>query len=295
MTSSPRHPTSGDSTSPTPRAMRGLSWRALVWGGAFALIAAAPGTTLAESPASVSELVTLDILPGWTTEDGTRMAAFRLRLAPGWKTYWRAPGDAGIPPRLSLAGSENVATVAMNWPVPEVFDQAGMRSIGYADGVIVPIELTPDGSGEIRLAGTLDIGVCHDICVPAHLAFDLVMPPEGARDGQIVAALIDRPLTESEAGVGEVTCTLTPLDRGIAIDVAAQMPALGANEAVVIEAGNAEIWVSEPRVARLGGLLTAEARMIHADGGAFAVDRSAVRITVIADGQAVDIRGCSAE
>ncbi len=42
--------------------------------------------------------VTGQVLEGWVRADGTRMAAVQLDLEPGWKTYWRAPGDAGIPP-----------------------------------------------------------------------------------------------------------------------------------------------------------------------------------------------------
>ncbi len=239
-------------------------------------------------------IATLDIVPGWTTDSGTRMAAFRVRLAPGWKTYWRAPGDAGIPPMLDLAGSVNVAGVALSWPVPDVFETAGMRSIGYYDQVVLPVEITARGPGEMRLTGTLDIGVCDEICVPVRLSFDAAIPQGGARDGQIVAALIDRPLTAAEAGVGGVTCTLAPTARGMAITVRAQVPPLGAGEEVVIEAGNAEVWVSEPAVRRSGDVIEAQAQMVHVTGGAFSVDRSAVRITVLAAGRGIDIRGCSA-
>ncbi len=71
------------------------------------------------------------------------------------------------------------------------------------------------------------------------------------------------------------------------------MPAMAAQEVVVIEAGDPSVWVSEPGVQRQGGTLTAQARMIHVDGGAFAVDRSALRFTVLGDGRAVDITGCT--
>ena len=251
-------------------------------------------TPVSAETVAQDQIVTLDVLPGWTTDRGTRMAAFRLRLAPGWKTYWRAPGDAGVPPMLSLAGARNVARLALSWPVPEVFDQGGMRSIGYHDGVVVPVEITPEGAGEVRLSGVLDIGVCDEICVPARLAFDAVLPEGGARDGQIVAALVDRPETEAEAGVGDVTCALTPIDGGLEIMVRAEIPTVGPGEAAVIETGDAEVWVSEPEVTRSGDTLEARARLVHVSGGAFAVDRSSVRLTVLAGGRGVDIQGCRA-
>ncbi len=261
--------------------------------GALMTVFALSAAPVSAQTGGQDTVVILDVLPGWTTDRGTRIAALRLRLAPGWKTYWRAPGDAGIPPRLRLAGSANIAAIALNWPVPVVFDTAGMRSVGYHDSVVVPVEITPRGAGDVRLAGTLDIGVCADVCMPAQLTFDAALPDGGTRDDRIVAALADRPLTSAEAGVGSVHCVVTPTERGIGIVIQAQMPALGAVEEVVIEAGDAEVWVSEPQIVRQGGTLQATAQMIHVEGGGFVLDRSAVRITVLAGGQAVDIRGCT--
>jgi DsbC/DsbD-like thiol-disulfide interchange protein len=65
-------------------------------------------TAQAESPA---DMVQIRILPGWSRDDGSHMAALHLILAPGWKTYWRAPGDAGIPPMMDLEGSDNLSDI----------------------------------------------------------------------------------------------------------------------------------------------------------------------------------------
>ena len=92
------------------------------------------------------------MLHGWVNSDGTRTAALHLDLAPGWKTYWRAPGDAGIPPRFDWRGSSNVGTVAITWPTPSVFDQNGMRSVGYEDVLTIPLRIEPRTPGEpVRL------------------------------------------------------------------------------------------------------------------------------------------------
>ena len=71
------------------------------------------------------------------------MAGVRIALDKGWKTYWRSPGDAGIPPSLNFADSQNVARVTVHWPTPEIFDQNGLRSVGYDDELILPLEITP--------------------------------------------------------------------------------------------------------------------------------------------------------
>src|ERR1700727_970436 len=61
-------------------------------------------------------------------------AGVEIKLDPGWKTYWRDPGDSGVPPTLDFSGSDNVKSVTVLWPAPELFpDGAGGKSIGYVD------------------------------------------------------------------------------------------------------------------------------------------------------------------
>jgi len=239
--------------------------------------------------------VTFEVLPGWRTAQGTHIAAFRFRLAPGWKTYWRAPGEAGIPPRVDWTGSENIATAGFRWPAPEVFDLNGMRSIGYHDGLVLPIELTlPDPSSNAELRGRIEIGVCEDICVPVAFDFAVTLPDGGARDPLIVAALVDRPMTGAEAGMGPITCALSPSKDGLHVAASLPIADTGGREVVVIEAGNDDIWVSETTVTRTGGALAVGADMVHYSGGAFAIDRSAIRFTVLGRDRTVEVEGCSA-
>lgn len=237
----------------------------------------------------------LEILSGWRTADGTHVAGLRIQLAPGWKTYWRAPGDGGIPPRFGWQGSENLDGAAFHWPVPEVFGQNGMRSIGYTDVVVIPVELSLDNAGQpARMRGQLQIGVCEEICVPVVLDFDAVLPVGGARDSAIVAAMLDRPNTAAEAGVGAVTCSIDPIEDGLRVTARVDMAPMGGAENVVIESGDQQVWVSQPQTWRDGNALFARSDMIHVNGGGFALNRSEVRITVLAGNSSVDIRGCDA-
>ena len=240
-------------------------------------------------------VVELKVLSGWRTGTGTHMAGLRLSLAPGWKTYWRAPGDGGIPPRFDWQGSQNVSTVAFHWPVPEVFDQNGMQSVGYTNIFVLPLELSlEDASAPAQMRGRVQIGVCEYICVPVLLNFDAMLPVGGARDPAIVAAMLDRPMTEDEADVGMVTCAIDPTTDGLRLTIRVDMAQSGDDEAVVIEAGDQQVWVSPPQTWREGNVLFARSDMIHVNGGGFALNRSNVRITVLADGKAVDIHGCDA-
>lgn len=237
------------------------------------------------------DMVTLEVLPGWRVEEGRHMAGLRFRLAPGWKTYWRAPGSAGLAPLYDFADSTGVAGVEVRWPVPEVFHQAGMRSFGYAGEVTIPLEVAV-APGAARLAGSVEIGVCDEVCVPVRMSFDAVLPEGGGRDPLIVAALVDRPMTPDEAGAG-ATCAVEPAGEGVALTVRLSMAPLGGAEAVVVESDDPSLWVSDADAAWEGGALVARAQAFARDGGALALDRGGLRITVLGDGRAVDIHGCA--
>src|SRR5580700_5324870 len=71
-------------------------------------------------------------------------AGVEIRLDPGWKTYWREPGDSGVPPTLDFSGSQNVNSVKVLWPAPERFpDGAGGNSIGYVGHIVLPLQISP--------------------------------------------------------------------------------------------------------------------------------------------------------
>ena len=254
-----------------------------------ALSGAAPAT------AGGADLASADILTGWRdAKTGTHVAALRTRLKDGWKTYWRAPGDAGIPPIFDWSGSGNLADTTINWPTPEVFAQNGMRSIGYRNEVILPIAFEPRRDGRaVKLRGTLDIGVCNDICVPQRLKVSATLPADAAkRDPRIAAAFAARPLSAREAGLRAIRCTISPTANGLRIGLEIDMPSAGTPEAAVVESGLPDVWVGEPKTRRSGGTLFAETEMQHVSGGVFMLDRSALRVTVIGRKHAVDIRGC---
>lgn len=256
---------------------------------AAAILAAAP---LRADP--IDGAISTRLLPGWRMADGTLMAGIELTLAPGWKTYWRAPGDAGIPPSFDWTASSNLQGVAVDWPAPHVFTQSGMRTIGYKDRVILPITVAPRREGApVRLNGTIDIGICKDICVPVRIELSEVL--DGARtrpDPAIAAALAERPYTGVEAGLSDMSCTLAPAADGLSLRAEFALPATGGREMAVVETGDPMIWASEPRVTRQGGKLIAEFDLSHASGGPFALDRSELRFTIIGRKHTVDITGC---
>ncbi|NRB33557.1 MAG: hypothetical protein HRU31_02215 [Rhodobacteraceae bacterium] len=251
-------------------------------------------------PASVAafddmdQIISIRVIDGGKARDGSHVGALHVTLAPGWKTYWRAPGDAGIPPEFSFAGSENVEAVDIAWPTPDVFDQNGMTSIGYDTELVLPLHIMPYDAGlPLHLSGEVSLGICKDVCIPGHVSFDGVLDPAADRSPTIVAALADRPYSAHEAGVTRSACRLAPGPHGMQVTATIDMPPAGGVETVVFEPSDPMIWASQAEVTRQGNRLIARADLGHPDGG-FALDRSGLRITVLGRDHAVDIHGCDA-
>lgn len=259
----------------------------------LALLAAAP-PALAGDP--FADVISAEVLQGWDLPDGRRVAGLRLRLADGWKTYWRAPGDAGIPPQFDWSRARNIASAALTWPTPGVYEQNGMRSIGYTGDVVIPIHLTPRTAGRaMRMRVDVSIGICAEVCLPHEINIDTLLDaPEARPTPAIVAALADTPYAADEAGVRSATCALRPTEHGMQIEARVQLPHTGGREVAVIEPGVPGVWVSEAKTQRTGNTVVAVSEMMAADGAPFGLDRSDVRITILGGDYAVDIRGCTA-
>lgn len=247
-------------------------------------------------PAGETSVIAGAIRQGWQTGAGKRIAGVELRLAPGWKTYWRAPGDAGIPPAFDWSGSENLASARVLWPRPIVFYLNGMRSIGYHGDVVLPVEVTPrDPSRPVKLRAAVDLGVCRDVCVPAHLRLEAGLSGTGAPDAAIRAAIADRPATADEAGLRGLSCSVTPIRDGLRIEATMTLPPQGGrDETVVLEPSDPSIWSSEASVMRSGNRLVAVADLVDGTGAPFALDRSGLTVTVLGDRGAVEHLGCPA-
>src|SRR5690242_4092990 len=116
---------------------------------------------------------------------GSRSGAVLLggvafQLQPGWKTYWRTPGDSGVPPRFDFSKSENVEAVTVLWPAPLMFDDgAGGHSMGYHDKVVLPLRIVVKNADKpVTLRAEINYAVCEKLCIPveanAELAFTSV-------------------------------------------------------------------------------------------------------------------------
>jgi DsbC/DsbD-like thiol-disulfide interchange protein len=120
------------------------------------------------------------------------LGGIAFQLQPGWKTYWRTPGDSGVPPRFDFSKSENVEAVTVLWPAPLKFDDgAGGHSLGYHDQIVLPLRIVAKNTDKpVTLRADINYAVCEKICIPveanAELAFNSVASTE---DSALFAAL----------------------------------------------------------------------------------------------------------
>ncbi len=236
---------------------------------------------------------TVKLLKGWQLPDGSYQVALEFSLNPGWKTYWRTPGPAGLPPVFNWDGSDNVGNVRFDWPTPEVINQSGMITLGYHNQFVLPMRITPAASGPVRVAMTLNFGVCSDICVPAQAVFLARLNGSAEQGVELIqAALLKAPQTRKTSGLESIACTVKPNDDGY--EITANLGFAEAIEAplTVIEYGTKDIWIDFTESQTKGGAITASAPMKFYGSGEMNIDMSALTVSVFGTNRAVEIQGC---
>jgi len=120
------------------------------------------------------------------------LGGIAFQLQPGWKTYWRTPGDSGVPPRFDFSKSENIEAVTVLWPAPTKFDDgAGGHSLGYHNQIVLPLRIVAKNADKpVTLRAAINYAVCEKLCIPveanAELAFTSVA---STQDSALFAAL----------------------------------------------------------------------------------------------------------
>ncbi|MCY1127718.1 protein-disulfide reductase DsbD family protein [Frigidibacter sp. RF13] len=239
------------------------------------------------------DLIRAEILPGWQTEDGTRMAALHLTFAPGWKTYWRSPGEAGIPPEFDWSASQNVGSVRLHWPRPQVYEISGYRTLVYPDELVLPVEIIAAAPGQpVTLSASVNLGVCDEICVPVSFSVSADLSGTSAPDPAIRAALAQMPEDAARRGLAAARCTAEPIRDGMRLTADIPFPAPAQDSFAVVELDDRAVWVA-PVETRVGGQgMVQVSDLVPANAKPFALSRSAVRLTVFSGGDVVEFDGC---
>ncbi len=101
----------------------------------------------------------------------------QIKLKPEWKTYWRSPGESGIPPGFNWSQSRNLAKTEIYWPAPGRYTSFGLDTIGYKNEVVFPITAQVEVPGQaVSAIVNVDYAVCRDICVPLQTRLHLQIP-----------------------------------------------------------------------------------------------------------------------
>jgi DsbC/DsbD-like thiol-disulfide interchange protein len=120
----------------------------------------------------------------------TLRAGVEIKLSRGWHTYWRYPGDSGVPPQFNFDGSRNLKMADVLWPAPERFTDSAGTSIGYSVGVTFPLRVIPQEAGKpVTLRLRLQYAICEKLCVPAEARSELTLTGNRAsQDAALTAA-----------------------------------------------------------------------------------------------------------
>lgn len=175
------------------------AWPRLFWGrlllAGLGLCVAIPGGFAQESATNeaMTDQTAVRLVTAVTATGDRASLPFgvEINLSPGWKTYWRSPGDAGFPPEVTIAGSQNVAAANLRFPAPHRFELFGLQTFGYGEQVVFPLDVTPERPGEaLTLKARLRYLVCEQICIPYEHDLSLSLPagsPQLTADAALIS------------------------------------------------------------------------------------------------------------
>lgn len=210
-------------------------------------------------------------------------AILQVQLNDGWKTYWRDPGDAGVPPQFDLTGSENLELANLQFPAPHRFDDGTSVWAGYKQPVSIGVDLTrADATKAMRLKGSVFLGVCEKICVPVKVEFDVPLGDAmtSSEDQQLVTSTFAALPVAASAASGVTSVVVD--DKRLIISAATPAP-------------NPELYLAAPRgwqfgapklVSAAGGTAEFAAAILYAPKGGVQAD-APVNYTLVAGDAAV--------
>jgi DsbC/DsbD-like thiol-disulfide interchange protein len=223
------------------------------------------------------------------------LAGVEITLAEGWKTYWRTPGDAGVPPYFDWTGSTNVAKIEVRYPAPSRLDEPAALTIGYKNSVIFPVEVTPrDAMRPVDLKLSAQFGICREICIPADTAISLTLVPsqlEGEASPALLAALerVPRPQQSRRAGDPELVRVTPSLgDAAPHLTIEARFPIGDPSADVFVEAPEG-LYVPQPKRLPDGADGTLRFRIDLVRGGnAHDLEGKTLTLTLVGDAGATE-------
>ncbi|KVK54952.1 cytochrome C biogenesis protein [Agrobacterium deltaense] len=181
--------------------------------------------------------------------DGVVRGVLQIEPKDGWITYWREPGEAGIPPQITPDPASGAALTTMAYPVPKLIENGDITDIGYDHAVSLPFQLKatdPAAGGKIDL--TAFIGVCQNICIPFEAKFSIERGNAGDDDREERRLLEEARETLPEAASDDfkvIDFHITP-DKTM-LGVQLQLPENAPKETEIFIAGPSGFAYYEPQ------------------------------------------------
>ena len=223
-----------------------------VMAGLAAVGADAPAAARSASPWVGSTNSKMRLVSGTVDVDGAPalLAGVQLRMDPGWKTYWKNPGDSGVPPSFDWTGSKNLKRAEVLYPAPHRIADANGTAIGYDDEVVFPVKLTPERDGEpIELKLAFAYGLCKDLCIPNDVSLGLALSPDaGKGDAMLLESFLARvPKPAHDGALPQVSGVDAKLDaEKPELVVNAVFPAGATGTDLLIDGGDVFVPVPKP-------------------------------------------------
>src|ERR1043166_8911100 len=157
---------------------------------------------------------------------GVLLGGIAIQLQDGWKTYWRTPGDSGVPPRFDFSKSDNVEAVTVLWPAPMKFDDgAGGHSLGYKKQVVLPLRIVAKNNDKpVTLRAHVSYAVCDKLCIPVEASSELTFASVAStEDGNLSAALdtVPKPANVGDPNPLTIRDVRRDGDKNVVVDVSA--------------------------------------------------------------------------
>ena len=241
--------------SPSATLTRSLLAPGLALGVSAAMALPCLAAAATESPWAKETYSQVRLVSGAVQDQGASrgLAGVQIRLDPGWHTYWRSPGDSGVPPQFDWSGSKNLKQAQVLYPAPHRFADANGSAIGYEDEVVFPVKITPERPDEpVELKLNVAYGLCNTLCIPNEASLSLDLPPQDAA-GQTQDLLLERfvglvpkPVAQGELpALGGVEAKLDAAKPELRID--ALFPEGASGSDLFIESG--DVYVPVPKAA----------------------------------------------
>jgi DsbC/DsbD-like thiol-disulfide interchange protein len=166
---------------------------ALGFASAFAIVCTATEIRAEDASAWQQDSHSAVRLLAGSRSGNVLLGGIAIQLQPGWKTYWRTPGDSGVPPRFDFSKSENVEAVKVMWPAPKQFDDgAGGTSLGYKHQVVLPLRIVAKNADKpLKLRAEISYAVCEKICIPVETSAELAFTSVASTEDQALSAALD--------------------------------------------------------------------------------------------------------